>query len=216
MMVYLLRWVLLLTVLLVFPVALIRARPYDDGKLRAFLALLDSCPSPCFMGIRPGETTAVEAIGILENHKWVARLSGVDPRLFERPADMGNLAIPVIYWNWDQARPSWIDATGGGELWSAASRRVQFMKINTTFLTGDIWLTLGEPDATDIVWMPSAAGHRRWRYAYWYETGGVLLITEGRCPFRQSDLYFGQTRLQLQAYPPAFYGESSFDTVCRP
>ena len=44
--------------------AVIRAQPYDDSELRAFLTPPEGCPAPCFMGIRPGVTTREEALTI--------------------------------------------------------------------------------------------------------------------------------------------------------
>ncbi len=57
---------LLLSGLFLLPVLLIRAQPYDDGGLRAFLTPPEDCPAPCFMGIRPGVTTTEEALEILK------------------------------------------------------------------------------------------------------------------------------------------------------
>lgn len=54
------------TLLFTVCIALIRAQPYDDSELRAFLTPPEGCPAPCFMGIRPGVTTMEEAIAVLE------------------------------------------------------------------------------------------------------------------------------------------------------
>src|SRR5690606_25048567 len=70
----LLRPILLLTLLAALTIVLIRAQPYDDSDLRAFLTPPEGCPAPCFMGIRPGVTTVEEAIAILEGHEWVTNL----------------------------------------------------------------------------------------------------------------------------------------------
>ncbi len=65
------RAALLLSVVFLLPVLLIRAQPYDDSDLRAFLTPPEDCPAPCFMDIRPGMTTAEEAVSILDAHPWV-------------------------------------------------------------------------------------------------------------------------------------------------
>ena len=72
---YLLRWTLLLSGLFVLPLLVIRAQPHDDNDLRAFLTPPEDCPTPCFLGVRPGVTTAAEAIAILEGHEWVSRVA---------------------------------------------------------------------------------------------------------------------------------------------
>ena len=67
---YHLRLMLILSGLLILPVLLIRAQPYDDSELRALLTA-DDCVAPCFLGIHPGATRVDEAIAILERHDWV-------------------------------------------------------------------------------------------------------------------------------------------------
>jgi hypothetical protein len=67
---------LALIVALIFAafIAAIRAQPYDDSELRAFLTP-EGCPAPCFMGIRPGVTTMEESLVILEGHEWVGDIT---------------------------------------------------------------------------------------------------------------------------------------------
>ncbi len=55
----------------------IRAQPYDDHDLRELL-LPDGCPAPCFMGIRPGVTTAEEAMAILEASGWASDIQSTN------------------------------------------------------------------------------------------------------------------------------------------
>ncbi len=66
---------LLFTLLFAACIGIIRAQPYDDSELRAFLTPPSGCAMPCFMGIRPGVTTADEAIAILEAHEWVSNVN---------------------------------------------------------------------------------------------------------------------------------------------
>jgi hypothetical protein len=65
-----LRLILLLIPILTGTLLVIHAQPYDDHDLHQLL-LPESCPAPCFMGIRPGVTTQDEAIKILEDNPWV-------------------------------------------------------------------------------------------------------------------------------------------------
>jgi len=78
-------------------IGLIRSQPYDDSQLRAFLTPPDGCPAPCFMGIRPGVTTADEAIAILENHHWVGNIT-----INRNHAQH----IRSIEWRWSGQKPS--------------------------------------------------------------------------------------------------------------
>jgi hypothetical protein len=66
---------ILLTLLFAACIGIIRAQPYDNSDLSAFLTPPEGCPMPCFMGIRPGVTTVEEAIAILEAHEWIDTVS---------------------------------------------------------------------------------------------------------------------------------------------
>src|SRR5262245_5414800 len=50
------RLSLVLTGLFTAALLVIRVQPYDDHDLRAFLTPPYGCPTPCWMGIRPGTT----------------------------------------------------------------------------------------------------------------------------------------------------------------
>jgi hypothetical protein len=60
-----------LTLLLSVSIAVIRAHPYDDIAMRAFLVPSLECPMPCFLGIRPGATTVEEAHSILAHCRTI-------------------------------------------------------------------------------------------------------------------------------------------------
>ncbi len=86
------KMMLALLILFFAAAAVIRAQPYDDSELRAFLTPPEGCPAPCFMGIRPGVTTVEEAITILENS---AQISKIEKTEFN---DQG-YAYLTINWN---------------------------------------------------------------------------------------------------------------------
>jgi hypothetical protein len=73
--------------------ALIHAQPYDNSGLREFL-LPEGCPAPCFMGIRPGVTSATEAIRTLEISGWVSQLE---------------TTATSVSWSWNGKQPAFID-----------------------------------------------------------------------------------------------------------
>ena len=65
-----LRFVLLLFALLMVITVLIRTQHYDNRAVRQLL-VTEGCPAPCFLGIRPGITTASDAINLLRDSQWV-------------------------------------------------------------------------------------------------------------------------------------------------
>jgi hypothetical protein len=67
--------ILVLPPTLIFAAALsaIRIGFYDNDIIENLLEP-DSCAMPCFMGIRPGETTLDEVAAIMLHHPWIDRL----------------------------------------------------------------------------------------------------------------------------------------------
>jgi len=124
----LLKLALLLSLLFALCIALIRAQPYDDSELRAFLTPPDGCPMPCFMGIRPGGTTADEAVAILEAHEWVGSL--------ERHS---NITV-----TWSGAQPHWLPDTRPLQI-IINDHIVRRVFVPTNIHLGDVWLALGPP-----------------------------------------------------------------------
>ena len=76
MMRFLLRAIVTLTLLFSALVMVVRAKPYDDGGLRAVL-FASNCQPPCFMGIYPGVTTRDQAIRLLQTNPWVASIDTI-------------------------------------------------------------------------------------------------------------------------------------------
>ena len=133
------RLALLLTTVFLPPVALIRAQPYDNSELRAFLTPPDDCPTPCFMGIRPGVTTADQAIAIMEHHEWVA---GV------RRNERGGFSL---VWDWNGKQPAWIKTPSEGHVRLMPGRdTVESIAIDSNIRIGDLYLLLGLPDKVSI------------------------------------------------------------------
>jgi hypothetical protein len=130
----------LLTLLFTVCIGLIRARPYDDTPLRAFLTPPDGCPMPCFMGIRPGVTTPEEAAAILEAHDWVSEAVVS----YDRTGH-----IYLIQWSWNESASALVDTSKLAYLFARADV-VQSIAMPTTIAFADIWLTLGKPDRGGI------------------------------------------------------------------
>jgi hypothetical protein len=60
-------------------ILLIRAQPYQDGGLSAFLLPPDDCPAPCWSGIRPGETTVTGSSALLHNNLQIKTVDAISP-----------------------------------------------------------------------------------------------------------------------------------------
>ena len=133
---------LVLTLLFVVCITLIRAQPYDDSELRAFLTPSDGCPMPCFMSIRPGVTTADEAVALLEAHEWVGEVYTY------RNLEDGQIAL--INWSWTEKKSSFIDPSQVASI-HAVDRVVADISIPTNFSLGENWLVWGQPADTSYV-----------------------------------------------------------------
>jgi hypothetical protein len=131
-----------LMTLFVVCIGLIHAQPYDNAELRDLLTPSESCPMPCFMGIRPGVTSSYEAVGILERHEWVDEV---------RVAYHGVTQFPdAIDWTWNGHESSLISYTYDGfpqpGYVGVNDGTVEFVSIPTVVSVGDLWLTWGLPD----------------------------------------------------------------------
>ena len=139
---FLLKFGFAFTLLFAFCIALIRAQPYDDSELRAFLTPPEGCPAPCFMGIRPGVTTREDAIAILEAHEWVNEVT------YDVAGD--------VQWTWSGLQLGIIDENSYGILLTPVEGEpVVEIRISTIIPIGYIYLLFGKTPNTD-----SGAGGR--------------------------------------------------------
>src|SRR5215510_5587444 len=72
---------------------LIQAQSYDDLKT---ILMPKECAVPCFMGIRPGESTVQQVKDILKSSAWVSEWS-----LYEKSSDAG-----TFDWKWSENAPA--------------------------------------------------------------------------------------------------------------
>ncbi len=92
MIVLMLRGGLFLTLMVLIPIGLIRAQPYDDGGLSALLLPTSDCTQPCWQGIQPNITTGTEAYARLQQLEPVSELNqNIDT------------IVGQIYWRWQHA-----------------------------------------------------------------------------------------------------------------
>jgi hypothetical protein len=156
------------------PIAIIRARPYDDSDVRAFLAPAEGCFRACFMGIQPGQTTAEDALAVLEGHDWVADVEIVqlrDQRLTTLP-DFGGLS-----WEWTGQQPALIDARQRGTIEIYASRAGRG-RLPTHITLGDLWLVMGQPDRRFLFLLKDHVAQLEAVYA----DLGLVVTATWRCP----------------------------------
>ena len=60
-------------------ILLIRAQPYQDGGLSAFLLPSEDCAVPCWSGIQPGETTITGSKILLQNNLQIKKIEAISP-----------------------------------------------------------------------------------------------------------------------------------------
>jgi hypothetical protein len=160
---------LFLPVVLLFTAAilLIHLQPYDDTELRAFLTPPDGCPAPCFMGIRPGVTTADEAEQILKAHPWIKY---VPPR----PRD----TTYTIEFIWNGKQPRWIDRNVSTGI-AISDGKVIRISLFLDIPLGEFRLIYGQPDWSTL---SQNLTNKAFYYsaAYWNSSVGILI--SDTCP----------------------------------
>jgi hypothetical protein len=128
---FLTRNSVLLALLLSLPIFAIRAQPYDDSELRAFLMPPEGCPAPCFMGIRPGLTTTQAATAIL----------GAQPLLANTIAPNPPNGI-----RFRANRPQGLVEDTVFSYLRVESNMIQWLRVQTNISLGDVWAAYGQPD----------------------------------------------------------------------
>lgn len=182
------RAVLLLTGLFMLPMLLIRAQADDDTALRAFLTPADDCPAPCFMGIRPGETTLDTAIRILSR----------DPTTM--PLQLNSATggyFNVLQWRWTEAAPAWLDARQD-MLITLSGDIVSEIQILTRIPWGDFLLAYGRPAyyQIDVPTVDADTGVLGWSSGL-----SAIITVQGHCRAGLS-FYHWPVGLRIQAESP--------------
>jgi hypothetical protein len=175
---YWLKLAFVMTTIFALFIVVIRVLPDDDRATS--LLTHENCPSSCFLGIHPGETTMREAVYYLDGHPWVATRAESLPSLVQQ-AVFYDAAIPriSIQWQWSVAIPEWVNATQPGRL-TLENREVREMAIDTNLSLGEIMLALGEPDDARFSASTTQIGH--FEYSAWYAAEEMLVRGEGVCP----------------------------------
>ena len=143
----LVRLALMIAAVSAASLALIRLRDYDDSTVSEFFGFCT--PMPCWQGIRPGETTAEEALGILRDHDWINAIWDVNGSPYD-----GGAVTTLVHWRWSGNYPFAGDVPFGQQGILVMGRGlVQQIYLTANIAFGDIWLTLGDPNggAVDYV-----------------------------------------------------------------
>lgn len=197
----LLKLLLLLTGLFSLIISVVVALAYDDpyfAGISRFLAPPDGCPAPCFMGIRPGQTTLREAVAILERHEWVDE---VRVYLDDLVQDEG-----LVCWSWSGKQPAFVEVntyvspclhTRRG------SRIIRGISIPASISFGEVWL-LYQPEQimlTDFTKVKASA----------YYTGvylqNTLFVTANSlsCPINVSRIWDMPTTLEIGEMSESYF-----------
>ncbi len=124
---------LVLTTIFSLLVVVIPAHPYDFGPTRALFMPTVGCAMPCFLGIRPGETTLDDARALLNRHPWVAMTTVY--------RDTGG-QVRNMTWDWNGQQPQALGSAGVIDL---RDNIVTQLKLRTDVPFAEIWLAFGQP-----------------------------------------------------------------------
>jgi hypothetical protein len=182
------RFSLLLIVIWLLPLLLLSAQPADDQTARALLPPPEQCLAPCFMGIRPGETTDAEALAILEQHQWVGE---IDYQYYDPRRSGRNL----ISWAWSGLQPELIDARRVGSIefldWEGTGvQKVDVMSIATTLTFGEWLLMAGPPSSSWFVYDASSLSRNLNVHTAAFEQRAVQVNTRVQCPLSIHNLAY--------------------------
>jgi hypothetical protein len=200
----------LLAVVFALPILVIRAMPYHDRINGALVA--DDCPSPCFLGIRPGVTTMQGAVYLLQAHPWVSNgRNGFSSQVLSAVFYDAGLPRTSIGVGWTENAPPWIDGAQRSAV-TVEDREVLNIAVGTHLSLGEIVLAFGDPDESWYI-VSNSGNRRRFEYIAWYATERMLITTEGSCPMWHYYTY--PTRILFRPQPPGTSESVSKASVCR-
>jgi hypothetical protein len=156
------KWAAMLILIFLVGITGAHVLPTDQPDIQAFNTIfLESCATPCLMGIRPQNTTLTEALAILNNHEWVTHVSSdSNPGLITLDA--------IVIWEWSGAQPGIIDGSRPGSLLAklplgSAQHIVERINVLTTLPMYDLQRVL----------QPESNGYLRY-----LSTDGVVIYGE--------------------------------------
>jgi hypothetical protein len=193
-----------LLALLIFGAGTGRAeRAEADRLLREFLQPPPGCEMPCWIGIRPGETTIDHAVELLEAHPWIEHVSRDDTPLYT-----------YVYWRWNGQQPDFAfndSARMPAYLWANNNAQgiVQYIALPTRIPYADIWLMLGKPElgaymVSDTRGAATLADRPNTRHVAAYFDSSVVVDSSVFCPTRSNA--FWQAGVSITYYSASVFG----------
>ncbi len=187
---------------------LIRAQPYADEDLRAFLTPPEDCAPPCFMGIRPGVTTSGAAMRILQNHPWVNQPPVITRSVYDRRTF-------IIQWQWSGGQPTPIDTRWDGTI-SITQNLVQNVRVRTTLQLGNVWLTLGSTHQGVALFSLDRPRHRNTTYIAVYPDEALLVRSPTAWRIARREFWSAYVELETtNAETIAYFGSYPYPMPCR-
>lgn len=166
----------------------IHALPHRDDDLRAVLLPDDGCAEDerytCWLGVRVGQTTAADAVGLLRRHPWVADV------LVNQALRRNMAAAGAIRWHWNGQQPARL--SGVGELY-ASGGVIRTITLQTEIAVGDLWLYLGQPQQGVFSFLRGSMLH----HGYYADTG-LQVLSQIDCPTRLNAFWTARVRLEVR------------------
>jgi hypothetical protein len=131
------HWMIGLSAVFLLPLWLIQAQPYDASSLSDLLAPPPDCQTPCFLGIRPGETTLNDAALLLDQNPLVRFV------ILSDEFNVHNTRTRII---WEYRQPQRV-VSGNIYLDDYIVRRITIYDIPL----GEVWLAMGQPDISYFI-----------------------------------------------------------------
>ncbi len=166
---------------------LLLPQPVDASELSVFLAAPDCATggqSPCWQGIRVGETDEAQAYAVLSRLEWVTDLN------WQPNAD-------YISWHWRADGLSFLDDVRlNGISLDPATRRVAVINLFVDIPLATLWNVMGKPDTMtgQNAFLPDP----RILYQTYHSSVRVYGLGTARCPF--SPYAFWDSRIGQLTY----------------
>lgn len=165
----------------------IRAQAYADDELAALINDLLRCENAeqrgCPMYMMPGETTAFEAVRLLESHPWVLDVS--------MSREMAHEGTGFLFWRWNGTQPGLINARLVPAIW-VEEGFVQQVRIPTRAPFARLWLQYSPSQLGDLLRF-SDRGYRQITYLQ----SALEAHTTFGCPFGRAQIWSAATDLRF-------------------
>jgi hypothetical protein len=135
-------------------------RSGNDAELRAFLQPPAGCSLPCWQGIRPGVTSSLQAVDILNALSWVTDLYSTQGIVINDS---------LIRWGWTGQQPAIVDSERDGRIWFHNGLVYEIdLPLRVTFT--HVWAAFGRPEAVSAFITPLMPPQVSYHAFYFGET----------------------------------------------